>query len=374
MSGTTQSNPAAGSSQPAANPITSGPPGATNPPAALAAAAANPNPTPSSNTSNPIKPNKPQLFSGRKDDYEGWLMTLMLYINSYPNATNDDKINTALMYFDMQKGGSTFAIHMYRKYFDTVQVKWNTTWNQFLGEMNFQFEDTNIARNAQMKLETLRQNGRPFHTFINEFELLMIRAGYDKKDPHLILLLERNVDTHLIDSVYRRDALPTDIVDWIKVLAQLDEMHRRRQYFMQSQRGYMPRQQQTPPQRQNAPQTQYQAPRGAPPQYQQQTPQQAPTYTAVQTGTGTTFMGRGQPMDLDRACLKCGAKRSEKGTCGSPWHKPNQTPRVQCTREVEVDWASASSDQKEGLAEQICRYAAADPEGFKAMGFGFGTA
>lgn len=74
-------------------------------------------------------------------------------------------------------------------------------------------------------------------------------------------------------------------------------------------------------------------------------------------------------MDVDRVCLKCNAKKTEKGTCGSPWHVPNRTGQ---TRVRAVDFSQ--EDQRAAFAEQMRRWAAADPESFKAAGFGLGTA
>lgn len=78
----------------------------------------------------------------------------------------------------------------------------------------------------------------------------------------------------------------------------------------------------------------------APPQVQGQyrlqqgRPQgQGQTNNAQRTGTGYTFTGCGQPMDTTRnqfqtdpICKKCRQAKSQKGTCGSPWHVPNQVP------------------------------------------------
>lgn len=77
-------------------------------------------------------------------------------------------------------------------------------------------------------------------------------------------------------------------------------------------------------------------------------------------------------MDLDRACLKCGKKRSEVGTCGDRWHRPNAQNTGQQRVQVMTDkmW---EGDGKDEMIRMVKAWAAADPEGFKSAGFGDGT-
>ena len=74
-------------------------------------------------------------------------------------------------------------------------------------------------------------------------------------------------------------------------------------------------------------------------------------------------------MDLDRACLKCGHKRSEAGTCQSQWHIPNRSSQPQRVRRF---WEEP--DAREEFIEAMRLFAAEDPEDFAAQGFDFGGA
>lgn len=101
---------------------------------------------------------------------------------------------------------------------------------------------------------------------------------------------------------------------------------------------------------------------------------QAVTYSAQPDRTGVTFTGRGQPMDLDQACLKCGAKKKDKGTCGGRWHVPNWPVQ---TRQVEATAGEAKPAQltaEDDFLTLVRRFTEANPEQFKKAGFGFSTA
>ena len=73
-------------------------------------------------------------------------------------------------------------------------------------------------------------------------------------------------------------------------------------------------------------------------------------------------------MDLDRACTKCGKKKSEAGPCQSPWHVPNRSPQQQRIRRM---WEEEGA--REEFLEAIRLFAAEDPEDFTAQGFDIGS-
>lgn len=317
---------------------------------------------------------KPDTFNGDKAKYKAWWRSVNLYLNDPFNGIIDEghKINTVI---SLIRGPDvdTWVENYYNDNYNEGTGKWNSTWAALITELKSRFVDANAEKLAQMKLENLQQGKDTAEDFFQQFEGLIKKAGYDKKQTYLITLLERNVHASIIDTIYRGTALPADYDAWKDSIIKIDNLWRRRQYNRQQRptpavqhpKPAAPTQQQNFVPRQNAPAQYY-----APPAQTAPAPTQAPAYQPRRDGTGVTYAGGGQPMDLDRKCFKCRAGKNEKGTCGSPWHVPNRQPH---TRQMEVpNWSQP--DQQEAFAEMVRQWAATDPEGFKAKGFGVGTA
>ncbi|EPQ49789.1 hypothetical protein GLOTRDRAFT_134607 [Gloeophyllum trabeum ATCC 11539] len=219
-------------------------------------------------------------------------------------------------------------------------------------EITDAFQDSNLAAQAQIKIDHLHQGQRPVEEYFQELEILMTQAGYKKEDQYILKTIRTSVNEALVDKVYGQVTVLTTYDGWKAVLIKLDNAWQERQQekAMWGLRTIPPRKE------------------GVPAPTNPQASQRAQT-TQKRDGMGTMFMGTGQPMDVDRACLKCKAKQSETGTCGSTWHIPNRKGRT--TSQVrQVDWTKPTSDFISAIKEWSRR----DPEGFKAAGFGFGTA
>ncbi len=71
-------------------------------------------------------------------------------------------------------------------------------------------------------------------------------------------------------------------------------------------------------------------------------------------------------MDIDRLrarpCRKCGAKQTEKGSCGDMWHIPNRTGAAAVQK---CRWEECNS--REEFLEEIRHFRQEDPEDFLAQ-------
>jgi Zinc knuckle/Retrotransposon gag protein len=170
---------------------------------------------------------------------------------------------------------------------------------EFLRKIREAFTDPNEKRNAQHALTSLRQTGTA-EEYFQEFEILRRTAGYggDGYDTYLIETVERGLKEEVIVSIYSGGVVPNNLAEYKMRALQSDAMLRRLRSLKkgQTQRlGFVP-QNRTPQQQGTA---------------QPQTPSQANR----QDGTGTTFGGRGQAMDLDEA-----RRRNVCYRCGQPGH------------------------------------------------------
>lgn len=303
---------------------------------------------------------KPDFFDGDKTKFRAWWRSIILYTGDVGNGLNTDtkKVGVAYSYI-RGPNVEAWTANFFDTHFDESTELWTISWADAKVAIKARFEDANLKEQAQIKLENLRQGKRSAEDFFTEFETLMRQASYQKTDQFVIQLVRRHASKEIVDALCMSATIPTTYDQWREKIILLDNQRRQREEETRlTQRGWQPNPNARP----------YQPP-------QQQTPQKTTATPNNQTdgqrrdGTGVTFLGRGQPMDLDRSCLKCKAKKSEKGTCGSPWHTPNRKGIAAQIRKV--DWSTPAG--RTDLATAVKAWAAADPEGFKNAGFGFGT-
>ena len=127
-------------------------------------------------------------------------------------------------------------------------------WDEFVKELKTTFSDKSKAVDAEWKIETFKQGKRNTADFIIEFEALAMKADTDKL--HAIFLLKKNVQHDIIKTIlgYLPIAMPKTLKEWkvaITSVGQGYESTKRRHDY--------------------------------------------------KTGTGTTYGGRGQPMDIGKS-------------------------------------------------------------------------
>jgi hypothetical protein len=104
------------------------------------------------------------------------------------------------------------------------------TWIVFLRGLDKAFTNPNAERAAQSELEMLRQDRRTAEEFFFHFEQAARKAGYrEGHEGYLISLLERNMNSALVDKVYQSTPLPQEYGEWKEKLIELDQLWRRRE-------------------------------------------------------------------------------------------------------------------------------------------------
>ncbi|KDQ49053.1 hypothetical protein JAAARDRAFT_92951, partial [Jaapia argillacea MUCL 33604] len=223
---------------------------------------------------------RPEIFTGDKQKFGRWWRSMQLFLRDPKNGTLLETEKTDILISHIRG--------------PDVDTWWQKSWVDVVTILKERFEDSNLQRQAELELEHLVQGKDSAEEFFQKFEILRNRAKYDKKNTHLLLLLEQNVNAGIIDKIYRVTPLPADYDAWKKAILVHDALWKRRLENKRLQGQTSSWKKST-----DAPMT-------------SMTKQQAPT--AGQTrgdrkdATGKTYGGMGQPMDLNRACLKCGAK------------------------------------------------------------------
>jgi hypothetical protein len=152
------------------------------------------------------------------------------------------------------------------------------------------FEDKNKKSNAENEIALLKQGSKMAEEFFAEFDQLALVAGYN--DGHhgdiLIKLIKSAIHTNIIDSIYNGGSLPTTYATWKARVTDIDTL--------QCQR--------TAEKKSHAPTVIHKTVVVDKAATTANTPTQ-------RTGTGTTYRGTGQRMDIDKArqsglCFRCG--------------------------------------------------------------------
>lgn len=296
------------------------------------------------------KVRKPDVFSGDRREYRIWKARVIAYCRGLDRDT--DKIHIAISYIS-GPNVNHWVDFMFRSYYSNRRMIWRLedgrrmSFRHFLKKLDEQFADKNEALAAFQKLQSLVQRDRDVKEFLLEFERLVALTDYDIGDNVIVSMLQVNANRRLVERIYNSGNIPQGYAEWKQRLITLNDADL---LFRAHVNAYNPR-------------SGHHDPR--PSQTSQRPAEQStsrPAYQAVRDGTGTLFTGRGQPMQIDRRCVKCRARQSEKGTCGSPWHLPNRPgePRVnpnttrnnpQHTREMTIEEHAARLEEAQEEAD-----------------------
>ncbi|CDO75043.1 hypothetical protein BN946_scf184640.g18 [Trametes cinnabarina] len=277
----------------------------------------------------------PETFNGTKSRYSPWKFVLQQYV---AGLDKDRAISVVLSYIQGER------VDIWKEAFSRSNYE-NGAWkfdtlNAFWKALDTVFDDPNVKHTAQAKLESLKMKGSA-QEFFTEFEQLVTLANYDLDNEFVLNILQRNAREDFVRNIYARGNIPTTFAAWKTRLLGLDKY---RNMFNVIRHG--------PSRIPTAPTTQ--RPNSAP-----NPPPQPQPIPVRRDGTGIIYGGRGQPMDLDRKCIKCSAPKREKGSCGDAWHIPNRSsPNTQYRRR----WEEA--EESKGFFEEVRRFVKEDPELF----------
>lgn len=297
--------------------------------------------------------NKPDTFDGNPKDWEAWWKQIRLNIfANYHKKLRSDRAKIVFVLSYMQGGTAGDWAEAFLESVDFMTADWES----FQQRVIKQFSRDRHSDSLQ-KLRELKQGNMSVREFRTRFEMYAARAGYGALDEQLnaqsvILIdyLDEALQRRVLDAVWNREVVPTRYTDYMRIAENIDE-NQRKHYQRQKNLGSSQPHKPAP-----KPQTQSQAPAAS---SQTQAPRRD-----YRDGTGTTFGGAGQPMNLDRArkeglCFNCHQKGHLLRDCPMP-KQPRQVRGVSTDLPDEKDDkpkpSSAQADSlPDGMDERIAR-------------------
>jgi len=189
-------------------------------------------------------------FNGDRSKFEDWWRGIRLFLKSNRVNGMDDRITAILAHLR----GDVAGIYAQKKLDELNEDNNTQDWDEFVKELKTMFSDKSKAVDAEWKIETFKQGKRNTADFIIEFEALAMKADTDEL--HTIFLLKKNVRHNIIKTIlgYPPIAMPKTLKEWKVAITSVGQ-------------GY----------------------------------KSTEGHHDYKTGTGTTYGGRGQPMDIGKS-------------------------------------------------------------------------
>jgi len=192
----------------------------------------------------------PGWFDGDRSKFEDWWRGIRLSLKSNRVIETDDRITAILS----RLRGGVAGIYAQKKLDELDKELGTQDWEDFVKEIKTMFSDKSKAADAKWKIETFKQGKKNTADFMIEFEALAMKADMDEL--HAIFLLKKNVRQDIIKTIlgYPPIAMPETLKEWKVAITLVGQ--------------------------------EYESTEGR---------------HDYKTGTGTTYGGRGQPMDIGKS-------------------------------------------------------------------------
>jgi len=192
----------------------------------------------------------PGWIDGDRSKFEDWWRGIRLFLKSNRVNGTDDKITAILAHLR----GGVAGIYAQKKPDEFDEDNDTQDWDEFVKEFKTTFSNKSKAADAEWKIETFKQGKRNTADFMIEFEALATKVETDEL--HAIFLLKKNVRQDIIKTIlgYPPIAMPETLKEWKVVITSVGQ-------------GY----------------------------------ESTEGRHDYKTGTGTTYGGRGQPMDIGKS-------------------------------------------------------------------------
>jgi len=271
----------------------------------------------------------PGWFDGDQSKFEDWWRGIRLFLKSNRVNGTDDRITAILACLR----GGVVGIYAQKKLDELDKDNDTQDWDEFVKELKTTFSDKLKAADAEWKIETFKQGKRNTMDFMIKFEALAMKADMDEL--HAIFLLKKNVRQDIIKTIlgYPPIVMPETLKEWKVAITSVGQ--------------------------------EYESTEGR---------------HDYKTGTGTTYGGKGQPMDIGKSnnnfkdgkpkCFNCNkyghmAKecRSEKKEremrtcfkCDKKGHiaKDCKEKQIMKKRKVQEELDDEDKEEEKGFGEDL---------------------
>ena len=192
----------------------------------------------------------PRWFNGDQLKFEDWWRGIGLFLKSNRVNRTDDRITVILAHLR----GGVVGIYAQKKLNELDEDNDIQDWDDFVKEFKTTFSDKSKTADAEWKIKTFKQGKQNTVDFIIEFEVLATKADTDEL--YAIFLLKKNARQDIIKIIlgYPPITMPETFKEWKVVIISVGQ-------------GY----------------------------------KSTEGYHNYKISTGTTYGGRGQPMNIGRS-------------------------------------------------------------------------
>jgi hypothetical protein len=295
-------------------------------------------PAPVTHSHSGVKFNPPTAFDGSFKDYKRFMRELLIFLTGH--KINDDATKIAVALSFMRGGYAEEFVQetINLASVDPTDLDWGS-WTDFKARLDARFKDKNFSQTAREKLEHFQQGKQLVDTYISQLESLFTDAGLVTVrsfnpaviaanaaiDAEKIRILEKSVGSNILETIYSSDnPIPTTYDAYKDKILQLGRMRERYRQFRNITSS-------------TSSSTTTHAPKPAAAQFHTHIHPPADK----KTGTGITYGGAGQPMEIGktRQQIRC-------FNCGEFGHM-----RRDCPKEKKIDIRALIAGLEEELAE-----------------------
>jgi len=192
----------------------------------------------------------PGWFDGNRMKFEDWWRGIRLFLKSNRVLETDNRITAILA----RLRGGVAEIYAQKKLDELDEELETQDWEDFVKEIKTTFSNKSKTADAEWKIETFKQGKKNTANFMIEFEALAMKANTDEL--HAIFLLKKNVRQDIIKTIlgYLPIVMPETLKEWKVAITSVGQ-------------GY----------------------------------ESTEGRYDYKTGTGITYGGKGQPMDIGKS-------------------------------------------------------------------------